>query len=381
MADGDNTESILLVDDNTANLQVLRETLRSIGGKRLIATNGEAALTIARKADPDLILLDIMMPGIDGYEVCRRLKADKSTQRIPVIFLSALDETEDKVRGLQLGAVDYISKPFQPEEVLARVNTHLTIRRLSLKVELQRDLLEHELKVVSQLQQELLPGDLPEIKGGRLGIYYKTSMHAGGDYYDIVALPGNRWGLLVTDAAGHGAAAAVLMAMTCALFRSYPGIPEDPQQVLSFINDGLNKTYDTCFVTAIFAVYDPGENTLRIARAGHPLPVIYRAATGQALEFDCEGVPPMGIDEYEAVPTAEIRLNPGDHILLYTDGITEQFSEDGDLFGEDRLVRLMQENGGNTPEILINTIVDEVNRFAGNNTANDDQALLALAVM
>jgi two-component system sensor histidine kinase ChiS len=123
-------EQILLVDDNTTNLQVLRGTLDGQGYRFLVAKNGESALSIAKKAGPSLILLDIMMPGIDGFEVCRRLKAAPETREIPVIFLSALDDTEDKVKGLALGAVDYVSKPFQPEEVIARVSTHLTISRL-----------------------------------------------------------------------------------------------------------------------------------------------------------------------------------------------------------------------------------------------------------
>jgi two-component system sensor histidine kinase ChiS len=123
-------DKILLVDDNATNLQVLHETLDGRGYRLLVAKNGESALAIVNKAKPSLILLDIMMPGMDGFEVCRRLQADPDTHGIPVIFLSALDDTKDKVKGLDVGAVDYVSKPFQPEEVIARVNTHLTISRL-----------------------------------------------------------------------------------------------------------------------------------------------------------------------------------------------------------------------------------------------------------
>jgi two-component system sensor histidine kinase ChiS len=123
-------DKILLVDDNATNLQVLHETLDGRGYRLLVAKNGESALVIANKAKPSLILLDIMMPGMDGFEVCKRLQANPETQEIPIIFLSALDDTKDKVKGLAAGAVDYVSKPFQPEEVLARVNTHLTISRL-----------------------------------------------------------------------------------------------------------------------------------------------------------------------------------------------------------------------------------------------------------
>ena len=126
----DPTEAILLVDDNPTNLQLLFETLDGRGFKLLVAKDGNAALAIVRKARPNLILLDIMMPEIDGYEVCRQLKADPTLAEIPVIFLSALTDTKDKVQGLDMGAVDYITKPFQPDEVIARVNTHLTIYRL-----------------------------------------------------------------------------------------------------------------------------------------------------------------------------------------------------------------------------------------------------------
>ena len=179
------TESILLVDDQPANLQLLSQTLENLGCKLLFAKNGESALAIAQKALPDLILLDIMMPGIDGFEVCQRLKKNPDTRKIPVIFLSALDETGDKVRGLQLGAVDYVAKPFQPEEVIARVNTHLIIHRLNSEVQQQRDELEHELQVVSLLQRNLLPEQLPEITGLKLAVHYETSRYAGGDYYDL----------------------------------------------------------------------------------------------------------------------------------------------------------------------------------------------------
>jgi len=120
---------VMVVDDTEANIDILLETL--VGDyKVVVATDGESALEDIKRSPPDLILLDIMMPGIDGFEVCRRLKADPETEEIPVMFLSALDDTADKVKGLDLGAVDYISKPFQPEEVIARVNTHLTISSL-----------------------------------------------------------------------------------------------------------------------------------------------------------------------------------------------------------------------------------------------------------
>src|SRR4028119_4494 len=119
---------IVIVDDKPTNLGVLFDFLTDSGFRVLVAQDGESAIQKVEYAHPDLILLDVMMPGIDGFETCRRLKANESTKDIPVIFMTALSETVDKVRGLNLGAVDYITKPLQHEEILARVKIHLSLR-------------------------------------------------------------------------------------------------------------------------------------------------------------------------------------------------------------------------------------------------------------
>ena len=371
------TESILLVDDNPTNLQVLFQTLEGVGCKLLIAKNGEMALAIAGKALPDLILLDIMMPDIDGYEVCRQLKTNRATSGIPVIFLSALGDTEDKVKGLQLGAVDYITKPFQPDEVIARVNTHLTIHRLKREVESQKDQLEHELEVVSEVQRKLLPKQLPVIDGFKLGVHYETSRYAVGDYYDVLELPDNCWGFLIADAEGHSAPAAVLMAMTCALFRSYPGSAADPAEVIHYLNEHLCKVADPSFMTALYAFYDASAHTMRMARAGHPLPMVFRNSDQKAIELTCPGVYPLGIEPYEIeIPVTEVKLEPGDRFLIYTDGLTERFDEEGQTYGEERLLKLLATDSAHDPQGVIGAIMADVEQFAGELPADDDQALL-----
>ena len=371
------SESILLVDDNPTNLQVLFQTLEGVGCKLLIAKNGTGALTIAGKAGPDLILLDIMMPDIDGYEVCRKLKADPATANIPVIFLSALGETEDKVKGLQLGAVDYITKPFQPDEVIARVNTHLTIHRLKREVESQKDQLEHELEVVSEVQRKLLPKKLPEIDGFKLAAHYETSRYSGGDYYDIIKLSETQWGFLIADAEGHSAPAAVLMAMTCALFRAYPDPPDDPAAVLRYLNLHLCKVAEPSFMTALYAIYDAVHHTMRIARAGQPLPMIYRSSENKAFEMDCPGVYPLGIEPYEIeIPVTEITLMPGDRFLIYTDGLSERFNAAGETYGEARLLEPLATENAAAPQDVVSAIMGDVDQFAGDHPADDDQALL-----
>lgn len=374
------TESILLVDDQPANLQVLMNTLKSLGCKLLVAKNGETALTIARKVRPNLILLDIMMPGIDGFEVCRRLKSHPDTREIPVIFLSALDDTGDKVRGLKLGAVDYVAKPFQPEEVIARVNTHLTIHRLNREVQKQKAELEHELQIVSQLQRNLLPERLPRIHGLKLAVHYETSRYAGGDYYDFMTLPGDLLAVLIADAEGHSAPAAVMMAMTCALFRSCSTDLNKPDNVLSFINENLCKVNRESFVTAAYAVYDTARRTLRIACAGHPFPILYRFSEKTATELSCDNVMLMGLSPYTDVPVSEITLYPGDRILFYTDGATDRFNTSEERYGTDRLLQKLKTAASDDPEVILKEIVDDILQFAGDSPADDDQAMIVFVV-
>jgi len=373
-------ESILLVDDQPANLQMLIHNLESLECKLLVAKNGEAALAIAQKARPDLILLDIMMPGIDGFEVCRRLKGNPDTQEIPVIFLSALDETGDKVRGLQLGAVDYVAKPFQPEEVLARVNTQLTVQRLSREVQKQRDELENELQVVSRLQRNLLPESLPQIDGLKLAVHYETCRYTGGDYYDLLELPNGRGAILVADVEGHSAPATVMMAMTCALFRSCSACLDEPDKMLSHINDNLCKMNMDAFVTAIYAVYDIGSGNLKIARAGHPLPLCHRPSEKKATEIPCEGVFLMGFKPYSSVPVTEISLQTGDRLLFYTDGVTDRFSETQEPYGTNRLLHQFETAVTDDPSADLKGIIDDLSRFAAGRPADDDQAMLLMVV-
>ncbi|MGD1975249.1 MAG: SpoIIE family protein phosphatase [Desulfobacterales bacterium] len=373
---GDIPADILIVDDETPNLHLLSELLGREGYHVRPANNPQLALDSALGQPPKMILLDVRMPEMDGFEVCRRLKQDERTRDIPILFVSALQDVEDKVRGFEAGGVDYITKPFQEAEVLARVDTHLTIHRLRQEVRTQRDQLEHELETVSKLQLRLLPKTLPEIAGLDLAAYYATSRYAGGDYYDFRKLPDGRIGILVADAEGHSSPATVLMAMTCALFYSCDGDLGDPEQVLDYLNRHLCGLAEPSFVTALYAVYDPRHRSLRAGRAGHGYPVIYEAASKQAREWNLPGVFPLGIRAFSAVPVVEIQLHPQDRCLLYTDGITERFSHKGECFGDARLMAGIEKTAGLDARKAVEAIMRDVEEFAGARAADDDQALI-----
>src|SRR3954466_2652498 len=147
----ENADRILLVDDDATNLDVLRHTLDGRGYRLFVTRSGESAIEVARRVHPLLILLDVVMPGIDGYETCRRLKADPETREEAAIFLSSLDATKDRGLGLEGGGVGFVSKPFQKDEVVARVNTHLTVQRLRRQLETRNAELARELGVAQEL--------------------------------------------------------------------------------------------------------------------------------------------------------------------------------------------------------------------------------------
>jgi sigma-B regulation protein RsbU (phosphoserine phosphatase) len=221
-----------------------------------------------------------------------------------------------------------------------------------------------------------LPKQLPEIEGLHLAVHYATSRYAGGDYYDIIKLPDNQWGFMVADAEGHSTPAAVLMAMTCSLLHSYTGPPTDPGDVLTYINRTLCKVADPSFVTALYAVFDAGQRTLRFACAGHPPPMIYRRNENKSVELVGTAVYPMGIYPYDHVPVDETRLGSGDRLLLYTDGVTERFDMDGNDYGTKRLLRRLAAEAADHPRQILDAIIADVRRFATGRPPDDDQALV-----
>ena len=371
--------TILAVDDSPTNLQVLVRTLSGSGHRILAARDGATALEIARKARPDLMLLDVMMPGLDGFDVCRRLKAEPETRETAVIFLSARGEVSDKVSGLELGAIDYITKPIQAEEVLARVAVHLSRLHLERALRQSRDRLDRELAGAARMQRLLLPMALPAHPSISFGSYYQTSRHAGGDYYDVLSLGADRFGILLVDVSGHGAPAAIVMAMIRAVVHAYPVTPDDPPSLLHYINRHFRFLWDTpMYATALYAVLDATKHTLRVCSAGHPLPLIHRGHQVSTLAGDTT----MCVlwDELGDIPCVEHALQPGDAVAFYTDGITDRQGADGTMFDLDRLTDALSRAGGRPPLEIVSAIVGELDAFAGAQEADDDQTLLVIGL-
>jgi sigma-B regulation protein RsbU (phosphoserine phosphatase) len=373
------TATILVVDDSPINLQVLVRTLEGTRYRILAATSGKAALDIVQRIRPDLILLDVMMPGMDGFEVCRTVKANDATRDIVIIFLSALGEVEDKVAGLQLGAVDYITKPIQAEEVLARVSNHLTLQSLQRQLRDSRDELDRELAGAAEMQRLLLPQALPQRQALSFAAYYETSRHVGGDYYDIVRLPDDQYGVLIVDVSGHGAPSAIIMSMIRAVFHAFPGPAIDPPAVLQFINNHFRFLWDSSMMaTALYAVVDVRRHRMRVSCSGHLPPLLLHGDSVTQLVGD--GSIPLLLMNVPVIPCFEQSISPGDRVLFYTDGITERENFSGDMYEIHRLTDAFHAVRAASGQELIDGLVAAIARFAGGREPADDQTLLLMTV-
>jgi phosphoserine phosphatase RsbU/P len=370
--------TILVVDDNPVNLQVLVRTLHGTGHRILAARDGASALDIARRIRPDLVLLDVMMPGQDGFELCRAIKADPDTAETMVIFLSALGQVSDKVLGLNLGAVDYITKPIQTEEVVVRVSNHLTRQHLEREVRRHRDRLNHELDSAARMQRLLLPPVLPTRPAVQMAAHYRTSRHAGGDYYDVLDLGEAGLGLFVADVSGHGAPAAIVMAMLRAALHLHPD-PTDPGEVLRHMNAHFSYLWDTSmFATAIYGVLADGGH-MRVACAGHLPPLLYRRGADVGT-VSIDSVVPLLLMDIDTVPVSELQLQPGDRLLLYTDGVTERSAPSGAMYDVERLADAFGRVGERTPNEIVGRLVQDVERFGEGRELDDDLTLLVLGI-
>jgi sigma-B regulation protein RsbU (phosphoserine phosphatase) len=254
---------------------------------------------------------------------------------------------------------------------------------LSRELRAAYEAVDKELQAVADMQRSLLPARLPRVRGLDLAVHYQTSRRAGGDLYDFFPLANDRWGILVGDVSGHGTPAAVLMAITHTIAHTYPGEPFPPGSLLARLNQKLCTLYTRlsgAFVTAFYAIYDPAQRKLTYANAGHNPPRVKRCASGTLAVLGDAGGMPLGVSADERYGEAEYVLQRGDQVIFYTDGITEAFDPRGDLFGTERLDRVLEECQLPAQD-LMGEMLAEVDSFADGRPADDDRTILIARVI
>jgi len=332
---------ILIVDDTPTNLGVIAGALKD-SYRTKVATSGQKALDLASADEkPDLILLDVMMPEMDGYEVCSRLKADPSTREIPIIFLTGQTSPDDETRGFAVGAVDYVHKPFSPAVVKARVRSHILLRESRAQLAAQLKAINDELEMARQIQLAILPHTLPKLADLDIAARYLPMTSVAGDFYDFIEIDDRHIGILVADVSGHGLPSALIASMLQVALTAQVAHASDPARVLRGLNKALCGKFTLNFVTAVYVYLDLERNVLRYAGAGHPPLLQYRRATGKTSKYTENGLI-LGMFDEADYQVMELPLEPGDRYVLYTDGIPEAANASQELYGTDRFMGFLE---------------------------------------
>jgi sigma-B regulation protein RsbU (phosphoserine phosphatase) len=386
---------ILIVDDSKDSRLLLTAILKREGFILQEAPDGRSVAEICKEEPPDLILLDIVMPHKDGYETCRELKNNLETQNIPIIFLSAKDDTSDKVKGLDLGAVDYITKPFDKAEVVARVKTQLKIHNLTnALIESNRLLqekqtkIEEDLEAAAQIQSALIPAAKPELPELSFSWQFVPSDQSGGDIFNIHLLDDRTLAVYLVDVSGHGVPAAMVTVSVAqslqphgyAVLHRNDGdssrlAPRDPSRVLNILNrDYPIERFDKYF-TIVYMIIDRLSGTIIYSNAGHPSPLLLRNS-GSIERLDAGG-PMIGLGDLLPFEDGKKQLTKGDRLYLHTDGITEYCRED-EFYGSERLEAEIVRTKNLPLDLACETIISKMHDFGGGVKAEDDITLVAL---
>ncbi|WP_260738270.1 SpoIIE family protein phosphatase [Tunturiibacter lichenicola] len=378
MSEGDQKKTVLLVDDAPANIQIVNSILKDIYKIR-IATSGAKALELANVTPlPDLILLDVMMPEMDGYEVCTQLKLNPATHDIPVIFLTGQTEVEDETRGFDVGAVDYIHKPFSPAVVKARVHTHLVLRGIREQLAQQLLTIQKELETARQIQLSILPSEIPKMEGLDIAARYVPMTSVAGDFYDFIVLDERHIGILVADVSGHGMPAALIASMLKIALSAEVAHVADPARVLLGLNQALCGKFQHHFVTAAYLYLNMEKQTLTYAGAGHPPLLLWGDSEGvRSVE---ENGLFLGKFSFATYTSVELPLRAADRILLYTDGIPETANPEGVEFGADCFKRFLERDQSVSADRFADSLIEEMLRWSERGLADMDDDITIVAI-
>ena len=385
---GQKPASILIVDDVATNLQVLTGMLDDQGYLTRPVTNGKMALLAAQNDPPDVVLLDITMPEMDGYEVCARMKADEKLKDIPVIFISALYDTVDKVKGFSVGGQDYVTKPFQFEEVHARVETHLKLRRLQLQLEEQnRLLLESRQMLMLQLTKAadyVLSLILPPITEGSIRTDWRLipSFQLGGDSFGCDWIDESHFAMYLLDVSGHGIGPALLSVSILNTLRTQSLAKTDfqmPAQVLRALNAAFPmEKQDGMYFTLWYGVFDAAKSELRYAGGGHP-PALFMASSGRRINLESQGQP-LGWTSDAEYTASSLPIQPPARLYILSDGCYE-------VGGSDSAIKsslTIAEHILNTPpagQSELDALYSHALRVHGKGALEDDFSLLRVSFL
>ncbi|HKU80036.1 MAG TPA: SpoIIE family protein phosphatase [Rhodanobacteraceae bacterium] len=381
----DEPARILVVDDNEANRDLLIRRLQRQGHHTATAENGRIALDMLAHGSFDLILLDIMMPEMNGFEVLEHLKADDALRHVPVIMISALDDAESVSKGIALGADDHLPKPFDRQILNARVTASLAKKRLHDREQLYARSLEREMDIAREIQAGFLPRRLPVRDGWDLAAWFEPARRVAGDFYDAFEIAGGRLAVVLADVCDKGVGAALFMALFRSLVRALgerlltpdgdPG--SEACRLIGDVNNYIARTHERAnmFATMFFGSLDLASGELVYVNAGHEPPLI-TGPQGVRARLAPTG-PAVGMLADMDFQAAKVVLGNGEALVAFTDGVTDSHNADGALFGDARLRELVTAPAVSA-QAMVQRIQSAVQAHAGDVPAFDDVTLLVV---
>lgn len=379
---------ILVVDDLATNRELLRKRLRHQGHDVECANGGKEALKMLSGSDFDLVLLDMLMPEMDGYEVLLRIKSDPQLKHVPVIVVSALDDMKSVIRCIEAGAEDYLTKPFDATLLKARIGSSLEKKRLLDITTALVNRLEGELEDAKRAQLSMVPHEFPHaslLRPVSVHAHMQPAREVGGDFYDFLYTGEDHLWLLVGDVSDKGVASGMFMARTVALMRFITNHLFDqtkqllmPHEVLNHLNTELCEfNADITFVTLLLARLNIRTGELLTGNAGHCAPcVLSKNSAPEYLETIIGR--PVGIRSDSKYQTHTTTLAPEQHLFLYTDGVTDAQNNSDDIFGEERMLKSLSKPADKTPQNIIRCLQENIAAFVGDAPQFDDITMLAV---
>jgi serine phosphatase RsbU (regulator of sigma subunit) len=367
-------QRIVVIDDNANDLQVTTRLLGRRGYDAIPAPSGEDGLRIARQVLPDAIIVDYRMPGMDGFEVTRRVKADPELQTIPVLMLTGSDSAEHVVEGLGAGAEDFVTKGSDIEIVVARLRALLRMKAYQDQLRRMNSQMTRDLQIARRVQEALVPQRAFTSPRIEIRSAYLPSEVLSGDFYDYFTLDDFMY-LFVADVSGHGLPSAILVSLLKSYIHTEAANDKSLSEFMARLNDFLfSVSLPTQFATAALFRVDAGRQ-LVYSNAAHPPFLLHKRESGKTIVLESPSnllgaMPNMTFEEHS------IAVAPGDTLFVYTDGLTDRVNREGDFYAIDRIVSVLDLADGADLSTVYDSIYADVSNFAATEEFKDDIAFV-----
>lgn len=367
---------ILVVDDSKLNRAIVKKTLVPLAIEVAECADGQEALDLLVSANFDLILVDIIMPRVDGFEFIQRFRAMQSRAFVPVVLMTGLEDLDNKIMGLNIGADDFLMKPLNDKELAARVNSLLRLKGAHDELFAKNEMIRRELAIAKRVQQFIIPGDFSRFPSPLITGRYLPIEDIGGDYFDAYQLENGGVGMVIADVTGHGIPAAMVMTMSKMIFSVYAAEYASTSMLMARVNREMRGLLlDGQYITAFYLIYYPESMRLFFTNAGHCAPLYYRKRTDRVFALDTKGLF-IGIMDGTEYEEKAIDVESGDALLLFTDGITEIRNGVREEYGEKRLARFLRMHHELAGDAFCDGLLGEIGAFAELESRADDLAFL-----